>query len=180
MTDSLEFSRPIDLDDIEKNGLQLEIIADSQECAALAQRFDIFGLKDLRATLDIRKIDDGETVTVTGRMTAQVTQKCTVLLDPFEAGMSVEIDQVFVRAGAPVTQADPDPDEEDPYDEEIEGNAIDLGEMVAQCLALELDPYPRKPGVEYLPEAEESQDSGGESPFAALTKLKRDDGEKNV
>ena len=60
-------------------------------------------------------------------------------------------------------------------DEEIEGNAIDLGEMVAQCLALELDPYPRKPGIEYVPEAEKLQDSGAESPFAALAQLKRDD-----
>ena len=55
MIDSLEFSRPMGLDDIEKNGLQREIVAEAQECAALAQRFGILGLKDLRATLDIRK-----------------------------------------------------------------------------------------------------------------------------
>ena len=89
--------------------------------------------------------------------------------------MSVELKQVFVRAGAPVTEADLDPDEEDSYDEEIEGSAIDLGEMVAQCLALELDPYPREPGIEYVPEAEKFQDSSAESPFAALAQLKRDD-----
>ena len=175
MIDSLEFSRPMGLDDIEKNGLQREIVAEAQECAALAQRFGILGLKDLRATLDIRKLNDGEAVNVTGHLTAKVTQKCTISLDPFEADMSVQLDQVFVRAGAPVTEADEDPDEEDAYDEEIEGNAIDLGEMVAQCLALELDPYPRKPGIEYVPEAEELQDSGAESPFAALAQLKRDD-----
>ena len=93
----------------------------------MAQRFDILGLEDLRAMLDIRKLDGGETVTVTGHMTAKVKQKCTVSLDPFEADMSVELGQVFVRAGAPVTEADEDPDEEDAYDEEIEGNAIDLG-----------------------------------------------------
>ena len=39
----------------------------------------------------------------------------------------MELSQVFVRAGAPVTEADEDPDEEDPMTE-IEGNAIDLGE----------------------------------------------------
>ena len=175
MTDSLEFSRPIDLDEIEKNGLQREIIAEVQECVALAQRFGIPGLEDLRATLNIRKLDHGETVTVTGHMTAKVTQKCTVSLDPFEADMSVELKQVFVRAGAPVTEANLDPDEEDTYDEEIEGNAIDLGEMVAQCLSLELDPYPRKSGIAYVPEAEKSQNSGAERPFAALAQLKRDD-----
>ena len=175
MTNRLEFSRPIGLDEIEKNGLQREMIAEAQECAALAQRFDILGLEDLRATLDIRKLDDGETVTVTGHMTAKVTQKCTVSLDPFEADMSVELGQVFVRAGAPVTEADEDLDGEDSYDDEIEGNAIDLGEMVAQCLALELDPYPRKPGIGYLPKAEKLQDFGAESPFAVLAQLKRDD-----
>ena len=175
MIDSSEFSRPIDLDEIEKNGLQRGIIAKAQECAALAQRFDILGLEDLRATLDIRKLDDGETVTVTGYMTAKVTQTCTVSLDPFVADVSVELDQVLVRAGAAVTEADVDPDEEGYYDEQIEGNVIDLGEMVAQCLALELDPYPRKPGIEYMPEVKRSQDSGTESPFAGLAQLKRDD-----
>ncbi len=176
MTDSLEFSRPIDLDDVEGNGLRREIIAKTQECEALAQRFGILGLQELRATLDIRKLDDGNTIIVTGCLSAKLTQECTISLDPFEADLAVELDQVFVRAGTPVTEADVDPDEEDSYDEEIEGNAIDLGEMVAQCLALELDPYPRKPGVEYVPEPDESQDSGAESPFAALVQLKRDDG----
>lgn len=176
MADNLEFSRPLDLDDIEKQGLHREIIADAPECAALARRFGIPALEDLRATLDIRRLDGGDTVTVAGRLSARITQDCTVTLEPFETEVSAELDQVFVRAGAPATEADVDPEEEDSYDEEIEGNAIDLGEMVAQCLALEIDPYPRKPGAEYVPEAEESEDSDTESPFAALARLKQKDG----
>ena len=87
----MEFSRPIDLGEIEKMASNTKLLPRHRNARPLAQAFDILGLEDLRASLDIRKLDDGETVTVTGHMTAKVTQKCTVSLDPFEADMSVEL-----------------------------------------------------------------------------------------
>lgn len=45
---------------------------------------------------------------------------------------------------------------------------IDLGALTAEFLALGLDPYPRKPGVDFEPVA-----SGPESgPFDALRRLR--------
>ena len=53
------------------------------------------------------------------------------------------------------------------FDESLEGDQIDLAAYVVEHLALELDPFPRKPGAEfdYQPEAAEV------SPFAVLKKL---------
>jgi uncharacterized metal-binding protein YceD (DUF177 family) len=59
-----------------------------------------------------------------------------------------------------------DPDAADPPDV-LEDDAIDLAAYVVEHLALEIDPFARKPGVEfeYTPPDEE------ESPFAVLKKL---------
>jgi hypothetical protein len=59
------------------------------------------------------------------------------------------------------------PDPPDP----IIGGRIDLGALAAEFLSLGLDPYPRKPGVDF--EAPEGDAPGEESPFAALGKLRR-------
>ena len=54
-----------------------------------------------------------------------------------------------------------DEDEPDPI---IEGK-IDVGALAAEFFALGLDPYPRKPGVEFVALAESPP---ADSPFAAL------------
>jgi uncharacterized metal-binding protein YceD (DUF177 family) len=63
----------------------------------------------------------------------------------------------------------------------VNGGAIDLGELAAEELALNLDPYPRKPGAELAAELgsvqPENEQRSGDSPFAALRKLvKSEDG----
>jgi len=54
-------------------------------------------------------------------------------------------------------------DEDDP-DPVIDGK-IDLGALATEFFALGLDPYPRKPGVEFVAPAESAPP---DSPFAAL------------
>ena len=56
-------------------------------------------------------------------------------------------------------------DEEVP--ELLEGDEIDLGGYVVEHLALEIDPFPRKPGVVFEPPA----DTEERSPFAVLKRL---------
>ena len=72
---------------------------------------------------------------------------------------------------------------EDPPDPAAEGN-INIGEVVAEQLALGIDLFPRKAGVSYIdyaagpegggePPVENSQNHGKSRPFAALEKLKK-------
>ena len=55
----------------------------------------------------------------------------------------------------------------------LEDGEIDLGQYVVEHLALELDPFPRKPGAEFVQPPEPAEIS----PFAVLKALKpKDDG----
>ena len=102
-----------------------------------------------------------------------VEQICSVSLESFEQPLKGEIDLRVVPAGSPHVpdsdggEVEYDPEAPDPPDV-LEGSVIDVAAYAIEHLALELDPFPRKPGAEFdyqPPEAEMS-------PFAVLKALK--------
>ncbi|WP_420136990.1 YceD family protein [Sphingomonas sp.] len=166
-----EFSRPVRLDELGGTPRSLTLAADESERAALAQRFDLMEIGRLEADADL--VRDGDIVIATGRLHAEVVQICVASGGPVPAAVAEAFTLRFVP-----TPAGGEAEEEMELDEgdldEIfyEGGAIDLGEAVAQTLALALDPFPRAPDADaalreagVLPE----EDAG---PFAALKALK--------
>ncbi len=102
-----------------------------------------------------------------------MTQICVVTLDPFDSEIVEPVDVKFAPVQRPVRLTEPQEagrcairrptrgraptpppageltlEGEDPPDPIIDGR-VDLGAIVAEFLALGLDPYPRKPGVEF-------------------------------
>jgi len=59
---------------------------------------------------------------------------------------------------------------DDPPDPLI-GGAVDLGSVVSEHLTLALDPYPRKPGAQFV---EPAAEDGVVSPFAQLRRPQND------
>jgi uncharacterized metal-binding protein YceD (DUF177 family) len=112
-------------------------------------------------------------VEITGRFDAVMEQICSVSLDPFQQPLEGVIELRAVPAGSPHAQAasggelDYDPEAPDPPDV-LDGDALDLAGYVVEHLALEIDPFARKPGAEF----EFAQPTEEESPFAVLKKLK--------
>ncbi len=106
-------------------------------------------------------------------MTAAVTQRCVVSLEPVDADIDETLQIRLVTEEQEQTSAELDlhPDEEDV--EVVDAGLIDLGDICVQYLALALDPYPRRADLSDtevpLPE-EISEDVS--NPFAVLKKLK--------
>jgi uncharacterized metal-binding protein YceD (DUF177 family) len=102
-------------------------------------------------------------------------QACVVTLEPVRAQLSEDFTVAF-GAVRPAAEGEViiGLDEEDPAEELTDGR-IDLGEVVAQQLAVALDPYPRAPGADdrfAQSDQEESAAKGGNTPFAALAGLR--------
>lgn len=173
MNDDVEFSRAVMLEEIGREGLHRDIEASADECKALAPRLGLLAIGSVSAKLDIRKSKDGTVVTVVGRLAAKVTQECIVTLEPVEAEVSAEVDERFVQQNEIEPEAVVEAEDEESYDELIEGDSIDIGEMVSQCLTLELEPYPRKEGIEFDLSESDLNPDGPTGPFAALADLKR-------
>jgi uncharacterized metal-binding protein YceD (DUF177 family) len=157
-----EFHRPVSLDRIGTQGLDLTVEATATECAALAERMNLPAVLALVCAFHLIR-EGRDVVLARGALRARVSQTCVVSLDDFEAPVEEVFQVCFVPSGEETDDIDPESDDEIPF----EGNSIDLGEAAAEQLGLALDPYPRMPGVE-LPEV---ADDPQPHPFAALRRL---------
>ena len=169
------FNRVIRVDALPRDGETFAIEASPAERVALAAALGLPSIEALTATLTARRAAGGG-ARVVGSVRGEVTQTCVVTLEPFATSIEEDIDVRFApsddaregrrRRDDPETVSMADEDEPDPL---IDGR-IDLGVLTAEFLALGLDPYPRKPGVEFEPPAEAEQRP---SPFAALRGSRR-------
>lgn len=176
MTITPEFSRLLSIEGLIPDKVRREsITASEEECAALADRFDLQSLSNLKARLSVLRVAEGNIVRVEGDLEAEVVQTCVVSLQGVPSEIRAHFDTYFTEDGKEAFE------EEDLLDIEIDDEApdlvmrdgqLDLGELVAQYLSLELDPYPRAPGVSL---AAQLTETGGETknrPFEILQKLK--------
>ncbi|OIQ93104.1 hypothetical protein GALL_249140 [mine drainage metagenome] len=172
-----EFSRPVRLETLSVAERGYEIEASPEECAALAERFGILAVDRLAAQLRLKMLPGGELVRLKAKFQARVRQACVITLEPVRQ----DIDDGFDLTYGPEEEVEDtdilvDLDADDPP-EPIRGGAIDLGEAVAEHLALALDPFPRAPGAAFQEiggEEEPAPEEGGKPhPFAALASLQK-------
>jgi uncharacterized metal-binding protein YceD (DUF177 family) len=171
---------PVRLDDVPETGLHLDLIADEQVRAGLAALAGVAQMPRLTANLDI--VRRGKGLRATGRVSATVEQICVVTLEPVENVVDEPIDVIFVPpADSAATDLAKDElaeedlaaaaaggeDEEQP--EVLTDGTADVGAIAAEFLLLGIDPYPRKPGAEFTPPADQGAVI---SPFAALARLR--------
>lgn len=185
-----EFSRIVLTEQLEQGEVSETISAREDERQALAARFGLVSLDSLRADVALARVGHGPIVRVEGRLFADVVQTCVVSLEPVKN----RIEEDFVIHYAPETRGENrgeghgkgqprtielrlDEDDEEDFPEPLVGGRIDIGETVAQHLALALDPYPRKPGIRLedviAPGKGVSIGEASENPFAVLARLSR-------
>jgi uncharacterized metal-binding protein YceD (DUF177 family) len=155
-----EFGRPIAAALIPAEGRTERPVATPEECAALARRFDIPGVAAFSAEVTLRP-EPGGVIRATGRLHAEVTQTCVVTLEPVAQTVEEAVDLRFLPPGQ-----EPGDEPDEPDEIPMEGHQLDLGEALAEQLALALDPYPRAPGAELPP----LDGDGPSGPFAALAR----------
>jgi hypothetical protein len=156
-----------------RRGAALHLVADDRARAAIAKALDIEALDSLEADVVLSEWLDG--VEINGAWRGRIQQICGVSLDPFETGLDGRFTVRAVPPGSPNAPGEPvgdvefDSEADDPPDL-LESENLDVGFYVVEHLALEIDPFPRKPGVEFEAPAEPA----ASSPFDVLRQLKRD------
>lgn len=160
-------------EEVPEEGLHLDIVADEAVRAALAKTAGVRDVGRLAATFDVTRTGQGG-LHVTGEVTATVTQNCVVTLEPIEKNLLEPVDLNFVPepvgASLTVAQSSLVGDDSEPPDV-LEGGVVDLGAIATEYFLLGIDPYPRKPGVEFEAPQDARPAVGGA--FAALAALKK-------
>jgi hypothetical protein len=140
----VEFSRPVRARHLPAKPITLEV--DPGERDALARRLGVVAVHSLRAEVSL--IAAGEAVLATGELAADLIQTCAISGDDFPVHIAEPITLRFV----PPRVRPPEEDLELPADSadeiEFEGDSFDLGEAVAQTLALAIDPYATGPDAD--------------------------------
>lgn len=166
-TQKTELSRLVDLHELRKNDMiTMDLRATEAECAALAKRFGILDVHDLDAHITLMRGARPDLFKIEGELSAIVVQECCVTLAPVEERVSESYSELLTTSPQ-MLGSEEDLDSDKPV-ELIQGDSIDIGEVVAQWLALALNPYPRSdaPTFEYIEAANASKDM--QTPFKVL------------
>ena len=137
-----EFSREIDAGRVGSVPLTLSLVATDVEREALARRFGLLAIKSLHAQV-VLKAEPGSTmIAASGQWHAHVVQCCVVSLEPVSSVLDGPVEALFAPEDiveAAIVDVDPFMIVPEPF----ENGRMDIGELVAQHLAMGLDPYPR-------------------------------------
>jgi hypothetical protein len=160
-----EFSRPVTVATIRPGGETLTLSPTEAEAAALARRLGVEAVRGLVAEVTVKARGKG-VVSARGRLRARLDRLCVVSLAPLEEAIDERFTVLFrpeaeAESGAGADRGpgkvaaaevalDAEADDEEPY----AGGVIDIGEHVAQTLALVLDPWPRAEGASLPPQEE--------------------------
>lgn len=172
MSERFSLARPIAAI---RGGDRIDLAADEQDCADIAARLGLPSVSALQAHAVLER--DGDSVTATGRLKANLEQACVATGEP----IATSLDEPFELHFRPGPNGRPDEEIElgaDDLDTIFhDGSTIPLGESLVDTLALALEPFPRGPNAAAaLQEAGViSEEEAG--PFAALAALKRDKGD---
>ena len=169
-TDAPPWPVPVRLPDVGRMDQPLQLSPDEAARRRIAETLDLVDLPRLTAEVKIRPWLDG--AEIEGRWSAEVVYRCGLSAEPFDARLD---GRFLVRAVPPESphaaasagEIELDLEAEDPPDV-LEGDVLDLGAYVVEHLALELDPFPRKPGAVFEPPPAPEP----ESPFAVLRRLR--------
>jgi len=165
------------LADLREEPARYHIRATPDELKALRLRFGVRHVAGVEADVSVTRLNGGAALRVEGRICADLTQDCVVTLDPleqhiddsFRLDFAEPADVLDMETGELVLS----PHDDDP--EPMPVGDLDLGELLTEHLALAIDPYPRKPGVQLadvLQNSDIAVNQAKQSPFAVLSDLK--------
>ncbi|WOF74025.1 DUF177 domain-containing protein [Parvibaculaceae bacterium PLY_AMNH_Bact1] len=171
------FTYVVAREDVSDDGLEITLEAGAEARSLLAERFGLLALEELNARLIIEPWRK-KGLKVVGTFNADLAQSCIVTLDPVPAKLNADFTLLYLPedvSGRRAMEVAVDPLAEEPPDP-LPPEGIDLGEAVAEQLALVLDPYPRADGAELaVAESLESRSEKKPNPFEILKNLKTQD-----
>ncbi|WP_417463560.1 YceD family protein [Kordiimonas sp.] len=166
-------------DEVDRSGRKYSFEASDAERAVLAERFGLIDLAIFRADVEVKDQGEAQGIFVSGSLKASLTQRCVVTLEAVHEDVATDFTLMLVepemadRMDEEEVYLDPDAPE---YDA-IEDGKILLGDVIAQTLSINMNPYPRAEGVELNIEnkkgisVNEPQEKRP-NPFAVLEKLR--------
>ena len=183
MNATSDFNFLVDCNRLQENGKTVKTEANESERAALANRLELLSLDCLELKAFVSR-KSNEIVLVNCNFKADYKQKCVVTLKPlkkksdcsFERIYSSQINKNFEHESDPQEDYFEDSEEFQDIPDPLINGFINLGESVAEQFSLEIDPFPRTKGVNFVRFSTHQGVQISErsaNPFAILKQLKK-------
>ena len=153
------------LGEIGPDGWQGDFVATPDQCAKIAERFEIPSVKNLNCHVSVAI--EGDLIRVTGHIKSTLARVCVASLDVFDEFLDTDFEALFSE-NIPMIKDGEMKDDVEPLDR----GRLDVFEIVAEQVGLNMNPFPRKPDVsgDYI-----EQGDSDNRPFANLKNLIKKD-----
>ena len=128
------------LGEIGPEGWSADFEATEAQCVKIAERFQIPSVSDLKAC--VKAMIDGEIVRVSGHIRARLTRICVVSLEPVQEQLDFDFESLFAE-NVPLIKEGQMKEDIEP----IERGSLDIFDIVAEQVGLNMNPFPHKSGV---------------------------------
>lgn len=168
------FDAIVRIDKLPAAGRSLQVDADADTRARIAEEMKVTAVENFQAALTIVPFRGG--LRAQGWLKSRIEQPSVVTFEPVFQDIAVDIDRIFLPASVQKEVPGPGSEvfvdlEDDEFPDHIDGPEVDLSALLLETLGLEIDPYPRTPR-ESLEALGLDPKDGEEGPFAALARLK--------
>ncbi len=161
-----EFSRSISLTSVrDRRRYTDSITANSVELKALAKRYHILAVNDLQADVTLEPLG-ADLIQLRTVIKAEVVQACGMSMVPVTQQIDETEAEILTTSAEMLTPLEDGPPDDSAPTELITGDVIDYGEIVAQIVALAIDPFPRSETANDTSHIEHNT-----NPFAVLQTL---------
>lgn len=164
---------------LEKKPTKFSLVASETDKAALVERFGLVSLESLSAEVDVSNKGAGNGVLVSGHLKATFVQRCVASLGDVPEVLDTAFELLLVEPEMALRMDEEESylDPEAPDYDALEGDDIEVGEIVTQTFSISMNPYPRaEGGAVSAPKSPNITINKAElekpNPFAALSKLK--------
>lgn len=161
-----EFSRIVKIEDISEKSLVEKIKATESERLALAKRFGLISLDSFEATVTLQW-KDSKQLQLKADFDATVQQVCVRTSDHITQRLQGHVEELFTTDPLPFQEEEMDLESLLAEPESLEGDEVDIGEIMSQHLSLDLNPYAKSGESEPV----EHVESKSKSPFDHLKDL---------
>lgn len=152
---------PVEIAALHRGENRFHLAPDEASRRAIADRLGEPGVETLEGDFMLRPFSGG--VDLELRLFARVQRTCVASLEPMTETISEHYEIRFERD---FVESQADEDDGETAREPLEGDTLDLEEILIQHLAISLAPHPRKEGARSL--AETYHDPVNLSPFSGL------------
>ncbi len=153
------------LGEIGPNGWQEDFVATPIQCAKIAERFEIPAVKDLK--VHVNAIIEDDLIRVSGHIKTKLERICVVSLEPCEEVLDTDFEAQFSE-NVPLLKEGEMEDDIEP----VERGRLDIFDIIAEQIGLNMNPFPHKDGTsgDYV-----EQEKVENCPFANLKNLIKKD-----